>query len=149
MISGKHVRLIESHWPQVMDRVFDDMRRDPELADFPKVVEAEWREWGQLVLQNLGSWLSGGKRQELADRCEQLGKQRCREHIPLDQAVKRLCLIRQGVLDYVDQQILDKNTLELYAEQQLLRRLARFFDFMLVHLVRGYVRALRTEMAAA
>ncbi len=132
-----------------MDRVFRELNnRDPEMAHFPKVAEAEWREWGQLVLQNLSRWLAEKNLQELAERCELLGKQRAEEQIPLERPVNCLSLIRQKTLDYIDQQIVDKNTLELYAEEQLLRRLARFFDFMLVHLVRGYERALRAEMAA-
>ena len=147
MISGKHIRLIESNWDEVMDRVFREVHRDPDFAHFPKVVESEWREWAQMALQNLGHWLSGTSRQELAERCEFLGKQRCEQHVPLEQSVHCLCLIRQKTLDYVDQQVIDKTTLELYAEEQLLRRLARFFDFMMVHLVRGYERALRTDMA--
>jgi len=149
MISGKHIHLIESNWEQVLNRVFVEVHRDPEMTHFPKVVEAEWREWGQTVLHNLSQWLAGGHRKELAEKCELLGRIRCDEQAPLEESVHCLCLIRQRILDYVDQQVIDKNTLELYAEEQLLRRLARFFDFMMVHLVRGYERALRTEMATA
>jgi hypothetical protein len=148
MISGKHVHLIESHWEQVMDHVFNEVRRDP-TAHFTKVVETEWRDWGQMVLQNLSHWLTNGNRQELAEKCELLGKQRCEEGVPLEDAVQRLCLIRQKTLDYLDQQMLDKNMLELYAEEQLLRRLARFFDYMLVHMVRGYERELRADIAVS
>jgi len=149
MISGKHLYLIESNWEHVMDRVFREVHQDPEMKHFPKLVETEWREWGQMVLQNLSHWLAGGNREQLADRCESLGKQRCAESVPLEESVHCLCLIRQRTLDYIDQQMIDKSTLELYAEEQLIRRLARFFDYMMVHLVRGYERELRVEMAAA
>ena len=132
-----------------MDRVFSEIRRDPETSKFPKVIEAEWRDWGQMVLQNLSHWLAGGNQAELAEKCELLGKQRCEEEVPLETCVRRLCLIRQKTMDYVDQQMIDKNMLELYAEEQLLRRLARFFDFTLVHLVRGYERELRADLAVS
>jgi hypothetical protein len=148
MISGKHVHLIESHWEQLMDRVFNEVRRDP-TSHFTKVVETEWRDWGQMVLQNLGHWLAGGNQDELAEKCELLGKQRCEESVPLETVVQRLCLIRQKTLDYLDQQVIDKNMLELYAEEQLLRRLARFFDFLLVHVVRGYERELKADIAVS
>jgi hypothetical protein len=36
----------------------------------------------------------------------------------------------------------------LYEEEELDRRMARFFDFLAIHLVRGYVREMRRATAA-
>jgi hypothetical protein len=47
------------------------------------------------------------------------------------------------VLEYVEEHIFSKTILELHAEEEIERRLGRFFDLLTVHLVRGYERALR------
>ena len=146
MLSGKFVHLVESHWDHVMAQVIEQVRREPEMTHFPKLVETEWREWGQDLLQNLGHWLAKGNTKQLAQTFEEHGRRRFDEDVPLEESVRCLCIIRQKVLDFVDEQIISRNALELYAEEELLRRLARFFDLLLVHMVRGYERAMRRAM---
>jgi hypothetical protein len=147
MISGKLVHLIESHWDEIMSRVVEQVRRQP-MTHVRLIVEPEMREYGQALLQNLGHWLAAGNDEELAHQYEQLGKVRCHEDVPLHESVRGLCIVREKILDFVEEQILTKNTLELYAEEELERRLGRFFDLLIIHLVKGYERALRTAVAA-
>ena len=54
------------------------------------------------------------------------------------------------MLEYVEEHIFSKTILELHAEEEIERRLGRFFDLLTVHLVRGYELALReTPLARA
>jgi hypothetical protein len=147
MLSGKFVHLVESHWDQIMARVINQVSHDPEMTHFPKLVEAEWREWGQDLLQNLNHWLAGGHEKELACKYEEHGQRRFDEDVPLEESVRCLCVMRHKVIDYVDEHIITKNAMELYAEEELLRRLARFFDMLLLHMVRGYERSMRRSLA--
>ncbi len=149
MLSGKFIHLIESHWDQIMARVVDQVRREPQMTHIRAVVEPELREWGQMLLQNLGHWLAAGNDEELAVKYEYLGKLRCEEDVPLHESVHGLCIIREKMLDFVEEHIFSRNTLELYAEEELERRLGRFFDLLIVHMVKGYERALRHSAAAA
>jgi hypothetical protein len=55
--------------------------------------------------------------------------------------------VRERVLDFVEEHVLTKNSLELYAEEELDRRLGRFFDFLTYHMVKGYEHALREDAA--
>ncbi len=147
MISGKLVHLIESHWDEITSRVIEQVRREP-MTHIRLVVEPEIREYGQTLLQNLGHWLAAGNDEELAHKYEQLGKLRLQQDVPLHESVRGLCIIREKILDFVEEHTLTKNTLELYAEEELERRLGRFFDLLTIHLVKGYERALRTSVAA-
>src|SRR5690349_16865718 len=106
MLSGKFVHLIESQWDHIIARVIDEVRRDPEMTHFPKLVETEWREWGQNLLQNLGHWLAGGHEKELANAFEEHGRHRFEEDVPLEESVRVLCIIRHKVIDYVDEQMI-------------------------------------------
>jgi len=149
MLSGKLVHLIESHWDEIIARVVEQMRREPQMTHIRTVVESELREWGQNLLQNLNHWLAAANEDDLAQRSEALGKLRCEENVPLHESVRALFIIREKMLDFVEEHIPSRDTLELYAEEQLERRLARFFDLLTIHLVYGYERALRRHAAIA
>ena len=79
---------------------------------------------------------------------EHLGTLRCEQGVPLEESVRGLFLIREKMLDYVEEHILTKDTLALYEEEELDRRLGRFFDLLTIHLVKGYERARRRAVAA-
>ena len=148
MISGKLVHLIELHWDEIVSRIIDQVRREPHMTRILAVVEPEMREYGQNLLQNLGHWLAAGNDEDLAHKYEHLGKLRCEQNVPLHESVRGLFIIREKMLDYVEEHILTKDTLHLYAEEELDRRLARFFDLLTIHMVEGYERALRRSAAA-
>ena len=148
MLSGKFVHLIESHWDEVASRVIDQIRREPQMTHIRGLTESELHEWGQVLLENLGHWLSAGNEDELAQKDEHLGKLRCEQDVPLHETVRCLCIAREKMLDFVEEHIFSKNVMELYAEEELDRRLGRFFDVLTVHLVKGYERALRRAAMA-
>ncbi len=148
MISGNLVHLIEAHADQIVARVVDHVRRDPETEPIRPLIEAELREWGPDLLRNLGHWLSPSGREELGRRYERLGRQISDERIPLDEALRAWFLIREKALDYLEEQISAKTHVALYEEEELDRRMARFFDSLAIHLVRGYVREFRRAVAA-
>jgi hypothetical protein len=151
MLSGRLVHLVESHWDEIAASVIDQVRREPEMAHTRGMAEAEFRGWCQDLLRNLGQWLSAAKNkeEEIARLYEQHGVLRCEENVPLHEAVRALFIIRERVLDFVEQQMGSKDTLALYAEEELDRRLGRFFDFLTLHLVKGYETALRRGFMAA
>lgn len=148
MISGDLVHLIESHGDRIISRVVEDVRRDPETAPIRSLIEAELREWGPDLLKNLGHWLSPSGRDELARRYERLGRLLSDERVPLDEALRAWFLIREKALDYLEEQASSKTHMALYEEEELDRRMARFFDSLAIHLVRGYVRDLKRVIAA-
>lgn len=148
MISANLVHLIESHGDQIINRVVEHVRRDPETATVRTLIEAELREWGPDLLKNLGHWLSASGREELGRRYERLGRQLSDERIPLDEALHAWFMIREKALDYLEEQISAKTHIALYEEEELDRRMARFFDLLAIHLARGYVREVRKAAAA-
>lgn len=150
MLSGKLVRLIETNQHEITDRFVRDIRLHPDFIHMRRLPEAEIRERGQVLLENLGYWLAPGNQEELAVKCESVGKLRFEEEIPLYEAVHALCLIKQKTLDYVSEQGFQPDALELYAEEELGYRLGRLFDLLVIRLVRGYENAWhKTAMAGA
>ena len=147
MLSGKLINLIETHRDDITRRVLEQVRRDPETAHFRRLLDSELRESLQSLLQNLGHWLGTGNATELARRYEMMGRLRYEQEVPLHECARALCIVREKILDYVEEQIISNSSVELYAEEELERRLGRFFDLLLIHLVRGYEHTLRHSMA--
>ncbi len=150
MLSGKLVRLIETNQHEITDRFIRDIRLHPDFMHLRQLPEAELRERGQILLENLGYWLAAGNQEELAAKYEAVGQTRFAESMPLHECVHALCLIKQKVMDYVSEQGFQPDALELYAEEELGYRLGRLFDLLVIRLVRGYEGAWhKTELAAS
>ena len=143
MLSGKLIHLIEEHWDEIARRVVDQMRAESDLAHIRALPEIELREWGQNLLHNLDHWLGARNEEALARHYEELGRLRFTQHVPLYESVRGLCILREKMDDYVQEHFFAKNSLEFCAEEELERRLSRFFDLLVCHLVKGYERALR------
>src|SRR5690349_18387771 len=123
MLSGKLIHLIEEHWGEITRRVLDQIRREPDMPHLQGLPEVELREWGQNVLHNLDHWLGAGNEQSLARHYEELGRIRFTEHVPLHESVRALCILRETMLDYVQEHYFARNSLEFCAEEELERRL--------------------------
>ena len=142
MLSGKLIQLIEAHQEQIAANVIQEIRKHPDLAGMRKLSDVELRERGQQILEHLGHWLSGHE-QEIEQRYEILGKARFEESVPLHESVRALAIIKDKMIDFVHDQGLAKTSVDLYAEEELERRVGRFFDTLTIHMVRGYETAWR------
>lgn len=143
MLSGKLITLIESHEHEITDRIVQSIRGDPELSHLSHLPEWELRERCYEIIKNLGHWLAHGHEEKLAAEYEAIGKIRFERSVPLDECVRGLCLIKDKTLAFLDEQGIDPDSLALYAEGQLVRRIGPFFDLLIIHLVRGYQIAQR------
>jgi len=141
MLSGKLIHLIELHFKEISERILREIRCHPEMPHLRQLPEAELRERGQTILENLGHWLGSENVQTLAQKQEALGKLRFEQGIPLHETVRALCLVKESMVDFLQEQGIPRDSLGLYAEEELEHRISRFFDTLIVHLVRGYEAA--------
>jgi len=148
MISARLVHLIESNGEQIIDRALALIRSEPEMPQTRTLLDHEIREWSRDLLRNLGTWLTGGNEQVLALRYERLGKLCFEQVIPLDEAIRGLATLREKMLDFAEEHLISNSSVELYAEEELDRRLGRFFDLLNIQLVKGFEQAARSPVAA-
>jgi hypothetical protein len=148
MLSARLIHLIETHHKEVADRVLREIWRRQDLPHVLRLPEAELRERNRIILEHLGEWLSGNE-EEMGKRQESVGRQRFEQSVPLHEAVHALCLIKNTVLEFIEEQGIPRDTLGLYAEEELEHRLGKFFDLLIIHLVRGYEGAWRWALRAA
>jgi hypothetical protein len=129
--------------------VIREIRRHPDLADLCKLSDAELRERSQQILKHLGYWISAGHEAEIEPSYELLGKARFEESIPLHETVRALAIIKNKMMDFVHYQGIARTAVDLYAEEELERRVGRFFDELTIHMVRGYETAWHRAAHAA
>ena len=149
MLSTRLVHLIELNGDQIIDRVATQLHREPEITHSKSIQDCELRGLGQDLLKHLGDWLCAGDGHELAKRYAQFGKLCYQQGIPLHEAFRGMALLREKMLDVAQEHMISNSSIELYAEEELERRLGRFFDRLTVHMVRGFEEAVRQPTAAA
>ncbi len=148
MLSGRLVQLIEEHWEEIACRVIEKIRQHPDLPNLAEQPDLELKEWCQDILQNLGYWLSANKGEELKRRYEVMGRIRFEESIPLHEAVLRFQILKDKIIGHVHEQGFALSPVQLYAEEELLQRVNRFFDALVYHVVCGYEHAMRVAARA-
>ena len=148
MLSARLIHLIETHHKELADRVLREIWRRQDLSHIGRLPEAELRERGRTIIEHLGEWLLGNE-DEIGKRQEAVGRLRFEQSVPLHEAVHTLCLMKSTVIDFIEEQGIPRDTIGLYAEEELEHRLSKFFDQLIIHLVRGYEGAWRRAARAA
>jgi hypothetical protein len=143
MLSVKLVQLVEDHWELISARILRKIQSDPRLAHVGKLPESELRQRAQEILNNIGDWLGSSQDESFVRHCEALGRQRLEEGIPLHEVVLARFFIKDTLIEFVREHAFSENTVELYAEGELEKRVGQFFDRMIYYVVRGYEEAMR------
>jgi len=141
MVSGKLIHLIETHEGEITNRIMAEIRRDPGLTHLRMVTEGELRRRSNSIVKNLGHWLVGKNQDEMAAEYEAIGRRRFEEDVPLHEMVRALFFIKDKMVDFLNEQGFNLDAVTLYAEEELERRVGRFFDLLVIHLVSGYEAA--------
>ena len=149
MFSGQLIQLIEKHEEEITGRIVRSIRHHPQLIHVGKLPEPELRARAQEILKNLGHWLAHGNEEKLFREYETIGRLRFEESVPLHESVRGLCMIKAKMIEFLDEQGLEHDSLTLYAEEQLERWVGHFFDLLVIHLVHGYETAWRHAAHAA
>lgn len=149
MLSAKFIRLIEAHSAEISRRAIRQIHQDTAIKEIRQLHDLELRERSEMVLRNLGQWLAAGREAKLIHQYEDLGRIRFEEHIPLHETVRVLQILRAQIADFLQEQGLPETSIDLYAEEEMEQRVARFFDELIFHLVRGYEHAMKVATHSA
>jgi hypothetical protein len=148
MLSARLIQIIETHHKEISDRVLREIWRREDLPHILRLPEAELRERNRVLLEHLGEWLLGNE-EKMKRLQETVGSKRFEQSVPLHESVHALCLIKNCVIEFIEEQGIPRDTIGLYAEEELEHRLGKFFDQLIIHLVRGYESAWRRAARAA
>jgi len=149
-ISQRLIELIEQNAGELADRLMADLLSRKETRHYKNIPEDRTRERVYDVYRRLGSWLSREKsmKEEREKYYTELGKQRCKENIPLHEVVIAFMLIKRHIWLYViDKHIID-SAFELQRALDLNNRVVLFFDRVIFFIVKGYEEELRKASVA-
>jgi hypothetical protein len=99
--------------------------------------EPEILECNREILKNVGCCLEHGNEERLARKYEKIAKVRVGV-VPLQESIRGLLLIKNKMIEFIDDQAIDRDCLELYVEEQFEREVGRLFDLLILHLANGY-----------
>src|SRR5215470_3505566 len=129
---------IETHAEKLTARVIDAVRTSPRTMSFRNLSEEELRRRFFDLFRNLGRWLSEKSEGEIETIYGDIGRQRCREAVPLSELVYALLLVKQHLWDYVQTNVVAVSESTLYEEELVAEMMGRFFDRALYYTIRGY-----------
>ena len=142
LLSGKLIQLIQDHADSIARTLTERVRSHPDLHVLAKRPSNELTRWCSDQVTNLNSSLMAG-RNELKQRYRAFGSARFEESIPLHEAVLRLLLLKDSIIEFVHEQGLPMTALDLYTQEELEHRIGRFFDIAVYSVVCGYEEALQ------
>ncbi len=149
MLSSPLIAKIERNWEQIASQVIDLRKRDPRLPNYRALPDEELRERAHDLVTKLARWLEHRKDDWVVSTYEALARERFRQGIPLSELIHKINLIQSQIRRYAIDQNLELSAVEIYAEIELLRHLAAFFDLVLYGIARGYEAAFEADAARA
>jgi len=87
---------------------------------------------------NLGDYLLEPDLTRITTHYEQIGRTRAHENVALYEIVRCMQIMRQSAVDYLRENELHDSTVHIRSESELEYRIARLFDQLISHLVKGY-----------
>ncbi len=134
------VQVIEDHGEEICAHVLGQVRQSAYLAHIRMLPVSEIRDWLMDIAPHLGQRFQAREIAELRSRM--FGRLCFQESIPLREAVHLLHRLKNRMTDFVRDQGIEQNALELYAERELDRWVDRLFERVIYQLVCGYEEAL-------
>ena len=146
MFSPRLIQLVESNWQRIAADAVQATRNDPRAPSYRKLPDRELYDRAYEVLRNLGWWLIEADRDELHRLYVALGQLRHSEGIPEMEVVRKLQILKRTVRQFLEDQRICHNAIELHSEYELLKAVDVFFDEAVYAVVKGY--CLQREWAA-
>lgn len=142
MVSLRQVHFVEDHWRSIAKRALQRIRL--EVPHSETIADRTIMERVEDLFGHLGDWLTAADPEQVA-RFEEFGRARAPGRTQLHTLVRMLQIIRQCAVDYVRENELTEDSINIRAESELEYKVHRFFDLVIYHVVKGYETALRSE----
>ncbi|HVN70858.1 MAG TPA: hypothetical protein VMU10_02450 [Desulfomonilia bacterium] len=141
--------LIKRNEAKITEKILKDIRKREETRHYREISEDVASERISQVIRNvyerLGNWLNKNKpKNTLFAYYSDLGAQRCREGIPLDEVVMVLLLVKRGIWDVIKDLISVDSGFDLNQLVEINFYVNLFFDRIIHSTVAGYQAELGT-----
>lgn len=139
LLSDKLVEVIEKNADAIARIWMNDTLTNASTAGFRHFDHS--RLFGDVhsILTHFGSWLGGGYGDaDIRIFYTALGRQSCKDRIPLSNVLSTLSLIKKHLWEFALTQGMWHRTIDIYMNLELNRRIVIFFDKAVFHTTQGY-----------
>ena len=140
MIAYRLIRLIETHSDKLAAGLVRRVRNSPQLTDYHNVPHEELQQRVYEVYHHLGEWLLGASKFDIEKRYMEIGARRAHQHVPLSQLMWAIQLTKENLWEFVKQEAVLDEPMELFGEFELLQLTDQFFAKAVYCAALGYER---------
>lgn len=116
---------------------------------FDRVPADEQKRYAMEIYRDLTDWLAAEAEAIVESRYVSLGTRRAGQGVPFSQLFWAVCIAREYLWEYMQQECLLEEPVEFWGGVMLLRSLNQFFDRALYFTLLGYLKADADELAGA
>jgi hypothetical protein len=129
MFALRMVQLIEAHATQLSDELMKRLKNSEHCHNLlHKVPAQELKMRTHEIYRNLSDWLLAKTESEIEERYVGLGMRRAKQGVPFSEFLFALDATKECLWQYLQQEGLLEDPVELLGDMELLHSLARFFD---------------------
>ncbi len=147
MIAQRLVRLIETHADQLARGLRQKLASSELAADMRKVPSDELEFRVYEVYRNLSDWLMNRTEESVEQHYTAIGLRRASQGVALSHLIYAILAVKEHLWDFVRQEGMVEQHVELFQELELLLLVDRFFDRAVYFASRGYEHS-KTARAA-
>jgi len=129
MFALRMVQLIEAHASKLSDELMDRLKRSENCCQLLHRVPAqELKMRTHEIYRNLTDWILAKTQSEIEERYVGLGMRRAKQGVPFSEFLFALNTTKECLWQYLQQEGLLEDPVELLGDMELLHSLGRFFD---------------------
>jgi 8-oxo-dGTP diphosphatase len=142
LLSDELIDVIESNARRIIELWIDDIQTNASTKGYVGFERKELSSRALYIIGQLRTWLKGGKTEgELKQFCQDLGRQRRKDGIAVEELLSSLSLLKRKVFRFTLGMGVWYKPVDLYKVFELGERLVGFFDRVAYYSVVGYNRS--------
>ena len=149
MVSYRLIRLIENHAEQLSRSLARQLKLHPKTRKFGRLAEEEIAERIYNFYAHLGSWVMTSSEENIRHTCEELGRRRQEEGMPLHEVLYVIILSKEHLRSFARNEAIGTTAFEMYGEQELFRVLDHLYELAIYYTTIGYESAGASRKRAA
>ena len=133
------IQLVETHADNLVAGVLRTLKSSERCLELlQRVPSEELRRFIYEIYRHLGEWLLTKAEFEIEERYIGLGIRRAKQGVPLRELLWTLTTVKEYLWEYLEQEGLLEQPLDLYGDREFLKSLEVFFDHALYYAAVGY-----------
>jgi len=140
ILAYRLLRLVETHSDKLAIALLERTNHSPLLPNYNNVPSEELRERVHEIYQHLAEWLLGRGDMDVEKRYLEIGSKRAQQDVPLSQLIWAIILTKKNLWDFVKQEAVLDQPVEIAGELEVEELVDQFFDRAIYYAAVGYER---------